>query len=187
MNNFHSIPEAKDFVVSRIVEEAQREGAPLSEPERKMLYFSESEMSEAEAELCADFDREYDQDSYEQRIAAFIQKIDKRYRTQDAQEYARWRSAIQLLLQNGNYIGVMVAQSGLRPRGTRPRGDVLKLISTAFLIVGALAGVAFLMAKWDIDPSPDAFRFWFWAAIITVATGYTVVRLIVGKGRSSRH
>ena len=36
----HSTREAKDFVVSRIVEEAQREGTPLSELERKMLYVS---------------------------------------------------------------------------------------------------------------------------------------------------
>ena len=32
----HSTREAKDFVVSRIVEEAQREGTPLSELERKI-------------------------------------------------------------------------------------------------------------------------------------------------------
>ena len=32
----HSTREAKDFVVSRIVEEAQREGTPLSEVERKI-------------------------------------------------------------------------------------------------------------------------------------------------------
>ena len=32
----HSTRDAKDFVVSRIVEEAQREGTPLSEPERRI-------------------------------------------------------------------------------------------------------------------------------------------------------
>jgi hypothetical protein len=32
----HSTREAKDFLVSRIVEEAQREGTPLSELERKI-------------------------------------------------------------------------------------------------------------------------------------------------------
>jgi hypothetical protein len=31
----HSTREAKDFMVSRIVEEAQREGTPLSDLERK--------------------------------------------------------------------------------------------------------------------------------------------------------
>jgi hypothetical protein len=42
MKAFHSGREAKEFLISRIVEEAQRENIPLSEIERKMLYFTES-------------------------------------------------------------------------------------------------------------------------------------------------
>ena len=34
---------AKEFLISQIVEEAQRENVPLSEVERKMLYFTETE------------------------------------------------------------------------------------------------------------------------------------------------
>ena len=33
---------AKEFIVQCIVDEAQREGVPLTETERKMLYFSET-------------------------------------------------------------------------------------------------------------------------------------------------
>jgi hypothetical protein len=40
---FHSAREAKEFLISRIVEEARRENIPLSEVERKMLYFSETD------------------------------------------------------------------------------------------------------------------------------------------------
>ena len=36
---FHSAREAKEFLISKIVEEAIREGTVLSEIERKMLYF----------------------------------------------------------------------------------------------------------------------------------------------------
>jgi len=42
MNPFQSAREAKEFLISRIVEEAQRENIVLSESERKMLYFSET-------------------------------------------------------------------------------------------------------------------------------------------------
>ena len=42
MNAFRSGREAKEYLVSRIVAEAQRENVSLSEVERKMLYFSES-------------------------------------------------------------------------------------------------------------------------------------------------
>ena len=37
-----SVREAKEFLASQIAEEAQREGTPLCEIERKMLYFSEA-------------------------------------------------------------------------------------------------------------------------------------------------
>ena len=68
--------EAKDVVVSRIVEEAQGEGSLLSELERKMFYVSVPEMSQAEAEFCAGFDRESDQDRPEQKIAGVIKKAE---------------------------------------------------------------------------------------------------------------
>jgi hypothetical protein len=38
MNAFRSGREAKEYLVSRIVAEAQRENVSLSEVERKMLY-----------------------------------------------------------------------------------------------------------------------------------------------------
>ena len=140
MNCFNSIREAKDFLVSSIVEEAQREGVPLSELERKMLYFSEAEMSQTEGDLCAEFDQDVDQDSYEQKIANLIKKIDRRYRTGNHQEYGRWRSATQMLLQEDHYLGLMVAQAKLRPPW-----DFLKLVGTAILVVGAFTGGVFLI------------------------------------------
>jgi len=45
-----------------------------------MLYVSVPEMSQAEAEFCAGFDRESDHDCYEQKIAGLIKKVESRYR-----------------------------------------------------------------------------------------------------------
>jgi hypothetical protein len=42
INHFSTAREAKEFLVSEIVAEAQRKNVPLSEIERKMLYFSET-------------------------------------------------------------------------------------------------------------------------------------------------
>jgi hypothetical protein len=41
MNTFHSAREAKEFLISKIVEEAQLDTVPLSEIERRMMYFTE--------------------------------------------------------------------------------------------------------------------------------------------------
>ena len=70
MKAFHTGREAKEFLISKIVEEGQRENVPLSEVERKMLYFTESGWTLPDImPVNEDFDREYDQDEYEHKIA----------------------------------------------------------------------------------------------------------------------
>lgn len=60
-NHFPSAREAKEFLVSRIVEQARRENTPLSEIERKMLYFSETGWTLPDImEGNEEFDREYE-------------------------------------------------------------------------------------------------------------------------------
>ncbi len=57
-STFDTARDAKEFLVSRIVTEAQREGIPLSEVEREMLYFSETASTLPDiAEVNAAFDR----------------------------------------------------------------------------------------------------------------------------------
>jgi hypothetical protein len=41
-NRYAQSRDAKEFLIARIVREAQIEGVPLSEVERKMLYFDET-------------------------------------------------------------------------------------------------------------------------------------------------
>jgi hypothetical protein len=56
---FHGAREAKEFLASRIVEEAVRECTPLSEVERKMLYFSETDWTLPDIDTVSDlFDRD---------------------------------------------------------------------------------------------------------------------------------
>lgn len=70
MNRFSDAREAKEFLVSRIAEEAQQEAVPLSEVERKMLYFSETAWTLPDImDVSDEFDRTYDQGEYEKKIA----------------------------------------------------------------------------------------------------------------------
>ena len=67
---FANAREAKEFLVTRIVAEAQRESVSLSEVERKMLYFSETGWTLPDIMVVSDaFDRDYDQAKYEEKIA----------------------------------------------------------------------------------------------------------------------
>jgi hypothetical protein len=105
MKAFHSGREAKEFLISEIVAEAQSESIPLSEVERKMLYFTESGWTLPDIrEVSEDFDREYDQDKYERKIAKLVKKADGRMRKGSRDDYDRWWAAIRFLQREDHYI-----------------------------------------------------------------------------------
>jgi hypothetical protein len=118
MKAFHTGREAKEFLISELVAEAQRENVPLSDIERKMLYFTESGWTLADMmEVYADFDEQYDQPKYEQKIAKLVTKAYKRICKSSRDDYERWWAAIRFLQREDHYLSVMIRTAGLRPRG----------------------------------------------------------------------
>jgi hypothetical protein len=74
---FGTIKSAKDYLVGRIVAEAERQGAALSKVEREMLYFSQDGViSKHMEEVNEEFERDYDEDEYEQKIAALVRCLE---------------------------------------------------------------------------------------------------------------
>src|ERR1700721_3567795 len=119
---FHKVREAKEFLASKIVDQAEREGTSLSEIERKMLFFTEVGWTLPDMMQASDeFDREYDQADYENKIAHLIENLDKRLRKENLAEYEDWRSAIEFLGPKDHYINVMIGQAGLGPPGDRKK------------------------------------------------------------------
>jgi hypothetical protein len=164
MKTFHSGREAKEFLISRIVSEAQRENVLLSDVERKMLYFTESGWTLPEMDVVsADFDRDYDQNECEQKIARLIRKAAKHDRKKSREEYDAWWSAIRFLKGGDHYISVMIGIAGLRPAG-----DQLRLFGTAlaivtWLLLGTLLSVRYQLHLSKYVPSQDAFAFYIWS------------------------
>src|SRR5271155_5603334 len=117
MKAFHSGREAKEFLICQLVAEAQSENVPLSEVERKMLYFTESGWTLPDMmKVSEDFDRDYDQAKYEQKIAKLVTQADRRIRKGSRDDYERWWAAIRFLQQEDHYMTVMIRLAGLRPR-----------------------------------------------------------------------
>jgi regulator of sirC expression with transglutaminase-like and TPR domain len=113
MKAFHSGREAKEFLISKIVAEAEHENVPLSEVECKMLYFTESGWALPNImKVSEDFDREYDPDEYEQKIAKLVTQADKRIREGSRDDYDRWWAAIRFLQGEDHYISVMIRLAG---------------------------------------------------------------------------
>src|ERR1035438_9812904 len=150
MKAFHSGREAKEFLISELVAEAPRENVPLSEVERKMLYFTESGWTLPDImKVSEDFDREYDQDKYEQKIAKLVKKTDSRMRKGSRDDYDRWWAAIRFLQREDHYITVMIRSAGLRARG-----DQLRLLATGLGIVTCILTWTFVSINYNI-PVPS--------------------------------
>jgi hypothetical protein len=116
MTAFQSARDAKEFLIARIVEEAKRENIPLSEVERKMLYFSETHWTLPDiASVSEKFDREYNQDEYEEKITRLIKEAAIHDHQQSAEQYDLWWDAIRLLKKEDHYILVMIDSASLRP------------------------------------------------------------------------
>ena len=125
--------EAKEFLISKIMAEAQRENAPLSETERKMLYFTESGWTLPDImQVNEQFDREYDQDDYEKKIAKMVANAYKGI-LHDPREYKKWRSAVRFLQREDHYISVLIGLADLRPRW-----DQLQLLAAGLAIVACI-------------------------------------------------
>lgn len=181
MKVFNTGREAKEFLISKIVEEAQRENVPLSEVERKMLYFTESGWTLPDImEVSEDFDREYDQAKYEKKIAKLVTKADGRIRKGSRDDYDKWWAAIGFLQREDHYISVMIRLAGLRPRG-----DQLRLFATALVIVGFFLVWIFVSIKYNIPmPSRGSLRIFVWVAVACSFVAYMLLRFILGRKRA---
>ena len=132
MTKFADAREAKEFLVARIVQQADREGVTLSEVERKMLYFSETAWTLPDSlEVNEAFDRDYDQNQYKKKIATLIGNARRRAQSDDAAESDDWAAAVKKLGQEDHYLSIMIK---LADTVVRPRGDLLKLWGTGFAI-----------------------------------------------------
>jgi hypothetical protein len=180
MKAFHSGREAKEFLISKIVEEAQQEKVTLSEVERKMLYFTESGWTLPDIlKFSEDFDREYDQAEYERKIAKIVGKADKRIHKSSGDDYDRWWAAIRVLQGGDHYISGMIRLAGLRPRG-----DQLRLFVTGLAIATCLLVWTFLGIKFNIPvPSRGNLEVFAWALLCVIFVIYTLLRFILRRNR----
>ena len=76
MQTFATARDAKEFLIGRIITQAQLERVSLTDVERKMLYFSESGWTLPDIDQISDvFDRDYDQGQYERKIGTLIRNF----------------------------------------------------------------------------------------------------------------
>lgn len=156
MARFNSQRDPKEYLISRIVAEAKQEGVPLSDVERKMLYFSETDWTlPGILEVNAEFERDYDETEYEEKIADLVRNLESRA---TPEEQDMFDDALLKLSDGDHYLQILIGNASVRsehsalgklapwlpaidaPAKRRP-GDMRRLI-----LVGLGFGALFLIA-----------------------------------------
>ena len=105
------VPEsAKQFLLLKVTNQAQRDRVPLDETEKKMFFFSESPATSAD--VVEAFDNNYDATTYEKKVAGLLRKAYARdKRTKEGK--GEWKDALSALKMEDFYGLVMVDQAGI--------------------------------------------------------------------------
>lgn len=147
MRIFGTMREAKEFLVSCIAEEAERENLLLTEIERKMLYFSETDWTLPDMQAVSEeFDRNYDQDEYEAKIAGLIRSFENRTQAQDQEKWDAWTNAVEILSKGDHYLLVMI-NAPVTTDSVRPPWDFLKLVLAAVAVSAVLLTIMYIFRR----------------------------------------
>jgi|SRR5579872_7276521 len=165
MNQAMNAKEAKDFLVQQTAEQAVLENVPLSDLEKRMMYFVENDPLSCSnpLELNSEFEAQYDTREYEAKIGGLLQRAHKRLKAEGTGKVRYWDDAIRTLCKGDHYLPVLLPKRPSGEDGWRsPKNRVIGCGSIAVLfffaaaklsdipnaptwIVGSLGVLAFLL------------------------------------------
>ena len=97
--------EAKAFLVQQTAEQAAIENVPLSELEKRMMYFTETgECPEDPIALNDAFETEYDTEEYEAKISKLMRHACARLKKEDPSSARSWDEAVEELSKGDHYL-----------------------------------------------------------------------------------
>jgi hypothetical protein len=134
---------AKQFLLSRIEEQALRDACTLSDVEKKMFLFSEATASEKMLALAQEFDVTCDDAEYESKISKLLRAAFQADKASPA-AVAAWKSSLETLRDEDFYGMVMVQLAGL-PFSPRSVAGDLRLGVGAFLDLAPVAAIALVV------------------------------------------
>jgi hypothetical protein len=99
------VREAKDFLVAQTAEQAALEGVPLSDLEKRMMYFTETgECPEDPIALNDAFEADYDTPAYEKKISLLMARAYRRIKRESPEKLRLWNDAFRVLSRSDHYI-----------------------------------------------------------------------------------
>jgi hypothetical protein len=155
-----SAQEAKEYLIAQIVQQAEQENVPLSDVERKMLYFTELVETLPDIwDVSDQFDKEYDREEYEAKISSLLRNARIRVGKESPDGAQRWWQAERDLRKEDHYLGVMVSESHLSHQSTGDFWPIMKWAGIT-MVVGTVAlylDAKGLLPNWIKNLSPRAW------------------------------
>src|ERR1700678_1214900 len=114
--------EAKDFLAELAAQQASLDRTPLSDLERRMMYFTEGDPASCgdPFSLSDDFEEKYDTAEYEAKMSRLLHRAYNRLKTENPGGKFQWDEAISTLEKGDHYILVLLnADSKLDRQGLR--------------------------------------------------------------------
>jgi hypothetical protein len=139
--------EAKDFLVQQTADQAAIEGIPLSDLEKRMMYFTESGyVPEEPIALTEEFEARYDTPEYERKVSKLLENAHKRISKESDAKRKIWDEAIGVLRGGDHYLLVLWDLTSFSSILSRiPLRTVLRLalrlVLLVLLAVGAIWGL----------------------------------------------
>lgn len=150
MNRFRTVRDAKEYLIGRIVAQADRDGVPLSDLERKMLYFSETGWTLPNMmSFSREFDQSCDQDEYERKIGQIIRRIHDRAESKCDDS---WDEALDRLRDEDHYLSVLI-DGAFRRSDKFSRRDKVRVILAAAVVLAVIFPVVFLIDSHIDNPA----------------------------------
>jgi len=106
-----AVAKAKEFLVDRVVDQARREKVSLSDVEVRMLGFSEPAASAAGTDTSSTFERDYDDEAYETKIALLLNHVYDR--DVEGGLKADWDRHLDEIADEDLYLLVMLEKAGI--------------------------------------------------------------------------
>jgi len=171
--------QAKDYLASQVMEQAQLEGVPFSDLERRMLYITEPpEVVEDFVALNEEFDKLYSTEEYEAKVTRLLENAYARLSNGGSSGSLQRDAAVRALKNGDHYLVVLLDQVPAQ----RPPHDWVKLLLSGALLV-AILGVAIFFADNFGIKSALAQRVILYPLIVLLAVAF--VKLL-GKAKPPR-
>lgn len=173
--------EAKDFLVQQTAEQAALENVPISDLEKRMMYFVENDPASCPdpLELNDEFEAQYETGEYETKIRALLRRAYKRLKKENPTKVRNWDDAVQTLCGGDHYLPVMLPKGLAGKNGRSLENRVIQcgvIAIVLFFVIASLSQIPNL-PQWVFDLSIYLFLLFLLLTLVFLAQqGYRALR-----------